>query len=53
MKYENSVDKQMMHDLAKMFIHCLNNWLLDTPSSRKEKEYSSEDNNFYKTNYSR
>ncbi|XP_028411557.1 histone acetyltransferase KAT2B-like [Dendronephthya gigantea] len=53
MKYENSEDKQMMHDLAKMFIHCLNNWTLDTPSSRKEQGYSGEENNFYKTNYSR
>ena len=53
MKYENSVEKQVMHDLAKMFIHCLNNWTLDTPSARKEQGYSGEEIFAYKSNYSR
>jgi histone acetyltransferase len=53
MKYENSEDKQMMHDLAKMFIHCLNNWTLDTPTARKQQSGSNDETSSYKINYQR
>ena len=27
----------MMYDLAKMFLHCLNHWKLETPTARKQQ----------------
>ena len=38
---------QMMYDLAKMFLHCLNHWKLETPTARKQ-QMSSEDVSAYK-----
>jgi len=43
---------QMMYDLAKMFLHCLNHWKLETPTARKQ-QMSSEDVSAYKVNYTR
>ncbi|XP_046862597.1 histone acetyltransferase KAT2B-like isoform X2 [Xenia sp. Carnegie-2017] len=51
--YEGSDERQMMHDLAKMFIHCLNNWTLESPSVRKQQGFSDEEIAAYKTNYTR
>ena len=43
-----SKEWQMMYDLAKMFLHCLNHWKLETPTARKQQlsgdEISSPDN---------
>ena len=35
------------YDLAKMFLHCLNHWKLETPTARKQ-QMSSEDVSAYK-----
>ena len=43
---------QMMYDLAKMFLHCLNHWKLETPSTRKQY-MSQEELAAYKVNYTR
>jgi len=43
---------QMMYDLAKMFLHCLNHWKLETPSTRKQ-HMSQEELSAYKVNYTR
>jgi len=43
---------QMMYDLAKMFLHCLNHWKLETPSTRKAT-MSQEELSAYKVNYTR
>ena len=40
-------DWQMMLDLSKLFLHCLNFWKLETPSSRKQT-MSAEDISSYK-----
>jgi len=45
-------DWQTMYDLAKMFLHCLNHWKLETPTARKQT-MSSEDISAYKVNYTR
>ena len=36
-----------MYDLAKMFLHCLNHWKLETPTLRKQS-MSAEDISAYK-----
>lgn len=36
-----------MYDLAKMFLHCLNHWKLETPTARKQT-MSAEDISAYK-----
>ena len=41
-----------MYDLAKVFLNCLNNWHLETPSQRG-KNMSAEDLQVYKNNFSR
>ena len=33
--YPLSSEWQTMYDLAKMFLHCLNHWRLETPALRK------------------
>jgi len=43
---------QMMYDLAKMFLHCLNHWKLETPTARKQ-QMSAEEISAYKVNYTR
>ncbi|XP_076348623.1 gcn5 acetyltransferase isoform X2 [Tachypleus tridentatus] len=43
---------QTMYDLAKMFLHCLNHWKLETPSARKHHS-PLEDVSAYKVNYTR
>ena len=40
-------DWQTMYDLAKMFLHCLNHWKLETPTARKQT-MSAEDISAYK-----
>nr|XP_011432298.2 histone acetyltransferase KAT2A [Crassostrea gigas] len=43
---------QTMYDLAKMFLHCLNHWKLETPTSRQQHA-GTEDMQTYKVNYTR
>jgi len=43
---------QMMYDLAKMFLHCLNHWKLETPTARKQ-QLSGDEVSPYKVNYTR
>jgi len=51
-KPEEQREWQVMHELARIFIRCLNHWKLETPSARKQRltddEFSS-----YKANYTR
>lgn len=53
-KFSNLVQKewQTMYDLAKMFLHCLNHWKLETPTARKIHS-PTEDASEYKINYTR
>ena len=45
---------QTMYDLAKMFLHCLNHWKLDTPTARKQQQQGqSDDLALYRVNYTR
>ncbi|XP_064613968.1 histone acetyltransferase KAT2A-like [Liolophura sinensis] len=41
-----------MYDLAKMFLHCLNHWKLETPTSRKQNA-QTDDFTAYQLNYTR
>ena len=43
---------QIMHDLAKMFLHCLNHWKLETPTAKKQHS-QNDDLAAYKVNYTR
>lgn len=43
---------QSMMDVAKTFLHCLNNWKFEAPSIRG-KDLSNEDASNYKINYTR
>lgn len=43
---------QTMYDLAKMFLHCLNHWKLETPSVRRGHS-PNDDVSAYKVNYTR
>ncbi|XP_054164345.1 histone acetyltransferase KAT2A-like [Oppia nitens] len=43
---------QTMYDLAKMFLHCLNHWKLETPQAHKQHS-PNEDVSAYKINYTR
>ena len=45
-------DWQTMYDLAKMFLHCLNHWKLETPAARRQV-MTSDDISAYKVNYTR
>ncbi|XP_071803239.1 histone acetyltransferase KAT2A-like [Asterias amurensis] len=45
-------DWQTMYDLAKMFLHCLNHWKLETPTVRKQRA-QTDDVAAYKVNYTR
>ena len=45
-------DWQNMYDLAKMFLHCLNHWNLETPNQRG-KNITDEELQAYKNNFSR
>ena len=45
-------DWQTMYDLAKMFLHCLNHWKLETPNARKQT-MSVDEHKAYKVNYPR
>ncbi|XP_074659125.1 histone acetyltransferase KAT2A-like isoform X2 [Tubulanus polymorphus] len=47
----NQKEWQTMYDLAKMFLHCLNHWKLETPSARKQQQ--TDDASTYKVNYTR
>jgi len=44
-----------MYELAKMFLHCVNHWRLETPSNHAKSVSSSDTNaaNAYKENYTR
>ncbi len=46
-----SRDWQTMYDLAKMFLHCLNHWKLETPAARRQVH--NDDISAYKINYTR
>ncbi|KAK7112571.1 histone acetyltransferase KAT2B-like [Littorina saxatilis] len=48
----NQKEWQTMYDLAKMFLHCLNHWKLETPTSRAAR-YGNSDIKDYKVNYTR
>lgn len=48
----NMTEWQTMYDLAKMFLHCLNHWKLETPASRAGR-YGNSDIKEYKMNYTR
>ena len=48
----NPKEWQTMYDLAKMFLHCLNHWKLETPTSRASR-YGHGDIKDYKINYTR
>ncbi|GAB6030513.1 Histone acetyltransferase kat2b [Chamberlinius hualienensis] len=54
-KFGNLAKKewQTMYDLAKIFLHCLNHWKLETPSTRRQHSSNSEDASSYKINYTR
>ena len=41
-----------MHDLAKIFIRCLNHWKLETPTARKQR-VTDDELQKYKANYTR
>lgn len=43
---------QTMYDLAKMFLHCLNHWKLETPTARRQHA-QTDDVSAYKVNYTR
>jgi len=43
---------QMMYDLAKMLLHCLNHWKLDSPSVARQ-QMTTEEMAAYKVNYTR
>ena len=43
-------DWQTMYDLSKLFLHCLNYWKLETPTSRKQT-MSAEDISTYKVSF--
>ncbi|ESO96746.1 hypothetical protein LOTGIDRAFT_143660 [Lottia gigantea] len=43
---------QTMYDLAKMFLHCLNHWKLETSANRAQHA-GTEDMSTYKINYTR
>lgn len=49
---DNPKEWQIMYDLAKMFIHALNHWKLETPSVRRQHA-PNEDVSIYKINYTR
>ncbi|KAL5009128.1 hypothetical protein ScPMuIL_014709 [Solemya velum] len=53
-KFGNLAQKewQTMYDLAKMFLHCLNHWKLETPSSRQQHT-ATDEMKTYKINYTR
>ncbi|XP_069959700.1 histone acetyltransferase KAT2A isoform X1 [Cherax quadricarinatus] len=48
----NHLQQKMMSDLAKMFLHCLNHWRLETPSARRAHT-TVEESSAYKVNYTR
>ncbi|XP_072179087.1 histone acetyltransferase KAT2A-like [Diadema setosum] len=42
----------IMYDLAKMFLHCMNHWKLETPTARKQRAQADEAS-AYKVTYTR
>jgi histone acetyltransferase len=47
---------QTMCDLAKMFLHCLNHWKLETPAARRQQlqqQGLNDDIAVYRVNYTR
>jgi putative uncharacterized protein (fragment) len=53
-KYNNLPEKEYrtMLEMAKMFLHCLNHWKLETPVARKQR-LSTDDISAYKIDYTR
>ena len=45
-------ERQIMHELARMFLRCLNHWKLETPNARRIR-IQNEDISTYKMNYTR
>ena len=45
-------DWMTMYDLAKMFLHCMNHWKLETPTARKQRAQADEAGT-YKVSYTR
>ncbi|XP_065053694.1 histone acetyltransferase KAT2A-like isoform X1 [Rhopilema esculentum] len=45
-------DRQIMHELARMFLRCLNHWKLETPNARRIR-IQNEDISTYRMNYTR
>ena len=45
-------DWHIMYGMAKMFLHCLNHWKLETPNARKQS-MTAEEHKAYKVNYPR
>lgn len=43
---------QIMHELARIFLRCLNHWKLETPTARK-KRTQQDDISAYKVDYTR
>ena len=46
-------ETQVMTDLAKMFLHCLNHWKLITPQAHNAAQTVPDETNIYKVNYTR
>ncbi|XP_041970116.1 histone acetyltransferase KAT2A [Aricia agestis] len=44
---------QTMYDLAKMFLHCLNHWNIDSPGIKKLEVSDPEELSTYQINYTR
>eukprot|EP00794_Sanderia_malayensis_P003817 gene3817-4348_t len=45
-------ERQIMHELARMFLRCLNHWKLETPNARRQR-IQNEDISTYRINYTR
>eukprot|EP00794_Sanderia_malayensis_P003814 gene3814-4343_t len=43
-------ERQIMHELARMFLRCLNHWKLETPNARRQR-IQNEDISTYRINY--
>ncbi|EDV26752.1 uncharacterized protein TRIADDRAFT_22087 [Trichoplax adhaerens] len=55
LKFSNlkQAEWQIMHELAKMFLRCLNRWRIESPSARKARLNAQADDQIYKINYNR
>lgn len=46
-------DRQLVMDLTRMFVHCVNHWKLESPTVHRSEEHTTEQTNAYKINYTR